>query len=304
MHRPALVLFTLMASMSAAWAAPNVVATIKPVHSIAAAIMQGVGEPSLLVDGANSPHSYSLKPSKARALQTADIVFWIGPQLEAFMSRPLASLNSTTRIVTLSGAPNVRLLPLREGGLFEPDADEDHAGHDDHGEYDMHIWLDPDNAKAMAAAMANALIARDGDHADAYRRNLAAFDTRIDAMDKGIVKQLADLPAKPIIVFHDGYHYFEHHYKLAVTGSISVSPETAPGAERIAEIHDKLKASGAACLFAEPQFPSPIVKVVAEGTPTRTGLLDPLGTEQADGPDLYPALMQDMAKAMADCLKS
>jgi zinc transport system substrate-binding protein len=303
------------------FAAPNVVTSIKPLNSIVAAIMQGAGTPELLVEGAGSPHSYSLKPSKAEALQKANVIFWIGPGLEAFLDKPLDALADKAKVVAMDHAKGVTLLPSREGGTFEPHMDHDdhneahndahganeHHHDDEHHEhdegFDMHIWLDPENAKAMAKTVADTLSQQDAANAALYAKNLTAFDARIDELDKQLTGELAPVRDKPFIVFHDGYQYFEHHYKVTVAGSITVSPETAPGAKRVSDIHAKVKELGATCIFAEPQFTPKLIAVVAEGTKARTGVLDPLGTDLKDGPDLYPSLMKNMADAISICLK-
>lgn len=306
--------FSITASLlaqNAALAAPKVVASVKPLNSIVAAIMQGAGQPELLVEGAGSPHSYSLKPSKAKALQRADVIFWIGPGLEAFLDKPLDALAGKATVVAMDHASGINLLPAREGGAFEAHEDhdehgaaaDDHDHHEHEGAFDMHLWLDPDNAKAMAKAVAETLSKQDSANAALYAKNLAAFDARIDTLDTQLAAELAPIQNKPFIVFHDAYQYFEHHYKVTVAGSITVSPETAPGAKRVADIHDKVKTLGATCIFAEPQFPPKLISVVAEGTNARTGVLDPLGTDLADGPDLYPTLLKNMASAITTCLK-
>lgn len=299
-------------AQNAALAAPKVVASVKPLNSIVAAIMQGAGQPELLVEGAGSPHSYSLKPSKAKALQGADVIFWIGPGLEAFLDKPLDALAGKATVVAMDHANGISLLPAREGGAFEAHEDhdehgaeaDDHDHHEHEGAFDMHLWLDPDNAKAMAKTVTETLSKQDSANAVLYAKNLAAFDARIDALDKQMAAELAPIQNKPFIVFHDAYQYFEHHYKVTVAGSITVSPETAPGAKRVSDIHDKVKALNATCIFAEPQFPPKLITVVAEGTNARMGVLDPLGADLADGPDLYPTLLKNMAKALTSCLKN
>lgn len=310
--------FSITASLlaqNAAVAAPKVVASVKPLNSIVAAIMQGAGQPELLVEGAGSPHNYSLKPSKAKALQKADVIFWVGPGLEAFLDKPLDALAGKATVVAMDKASGITLLPARAGGAFEEHDDGDHHDHDHHdsepghpeheeGTFDMHLWLDPDNAKVMAKTVADTLSKQDSANAALYAKNLAAFDARIDALDKQLATELAPVQNKPFIVFHDAYQYFEHHYKVTVAGSITVSPETAPGAKRVADIHDKIKSLSATCIFAEPQFPPKLITVVAEGTSARTGVLDPLGADLADGPDLYPTLLKNMASALTACLKN
>jgi len=290
--------------------APVVVTSIKPIHSLVSAIMQGVGEPKLIVDGAASPHTYNLKPSNARALQDAKVIFWVGPGLEAFLEKPLRALGRDASIAELDNAPGLVKLPFREGGAFEPhdDAPEhehDHAEADhDHDAFDTHLWLDPMNAKAMAAMITTTLVAADPANALTYQGNAKALNDRLDALDAEIKGIVAPVKGKPFIVFHDAYQYFEHRYGIRVAGSITVSPETIPGAERVSEIRHKVGELGATCVFAEPQFEPRLVNVVIEGTRAKSGVLDPEAATLKAGPDLYFTLMRGIADSMKDCLSS
>ena len=315
--------------------APNVVVSIKPIHSLVSAIMQGVGEPSLIVEGAASPHTYSLKPSNAAALQDADVIFWVGHGLEAFLEKPLESLGGKATVVELEDAPGLEKLPFREGGPFEAHTHEGEEGHDhaheghshdtdghdhakeaeghehgeeagheghEHGEVDMHLWLSPENARAIAAEAAKVLAEKDPANAEAYNRNLAGLNEKLAALDKELAETVAPIKDKPFIVFHDAYQYFEHHYGVLAAGSITVSPETLPGAERLTQIRDKVKTLGATCVFAEPQFEPKLVNVVIEGTPAKSGTLDPEAATLDPGPDLYFTLMKSIATSLRDCL--
>nr|WP_245414376.1 zinc ABC transporter substrate-binding protein [Mycoplana dimorpha] len=300
---------------------PNVVVSVKPIHSLVAFIMQGVGEPRLIVEGAASPHTYTLKPSNAAALQEADIVFWVGHGFETILERPLDALGSKAKIVALEDAPGLQKLKMREGGTFEPHqddhtteagangADDEHAhNHDGHaheeGGFDTHLWLDPANAKAMAAAIEETLSAQDPANAVTYEANLAALNANINALDREIRQTIAPVKDKPFVVFHDAYQYFEHRYGMRVIGSITVSPETMPGAARISEIRQKVTELGAACVFAEPQFEPKLVNVVLEGTSARAGALDPEGATLPEGPKLYLDLMRSLATSLRQCLSS
>lgn len=296
---------------------PNVVVSIKPIHSLVASIMQGVGEPALIVEGAASPHTYSMKPSNAAALEKANIVFWVGHGLEAFLEKPLESLGSKAKIVELDDAPGLEKLKFREGGAFEAhdDGDEHEAGaeghahgetghHHDEGEFDLHLWLDPANAKAMAAEIEKTLAAADPDNAAAYKANLDALNTRLAALDKSLAETVAPIKDKPFIVFHDAYQYFEHRYHVKVAGSITVSPETLPGAARLKQIHEKIVELGATCVFAEPQFEPKLVNVVLEGTSAKSGTLDPEAATLEAGPDLYFQLMDGIGTSLKTCLSN
>jgi zinc transport system substrate-binding protein len=305
----------LMAGASRAADTPVVVTSVKPIHSLVSAIMEGVGTPELIVDGAASPHTYNLKPSNARVLQDAKVIFWVGPGLEAFLEKPLESLGANATIAELENASGLVKLKFREGGAFEPhdDGDEAEASHDHdeqpdgdhghgHGEFDTHLWLDPMNAKAMAAEITTTLVAADPANALTYQANAKALDDKLDALDREIIGILAPVKNKPFIVFHDAYQYFEHRYAVRVAGSITVSPETIPGAERVSEIHKKVADLGATCVFAEPQFEPRLVDVVIEGTKAKAGVLDPEAATLPAGSDLYFTLMRGIATSMTDCL--
>lgn len=321
---PLMASVAIAATASGATAAPNVVVSIKPVHSLVAAIMQGVGEPQLIVDGVASPHTYNLRPSNARTLEKADLVFWVGPGLEAFLQKPLEALASKATVVELEDAKGLEKLPFREGGPFEAhdhgeeghgeheghaeeagahDHGNDH-GHDDHehGAYDTHLWLDPANAKAMAQEIETALITADAGNAAIYQANTKKLIDDIDALDTEIANTVKPVKDKPFIVFHDAYQYFEHRYGVKTAGSITVSPETLPGADRVSQMQEKVRQLGATCVFAEPQFEPKLISVITEGTAAKSATLDPEAATLEPGPDLYFKLMRGIAGSLKDCL--
>ncbi|MBB1250871.1 zinc ABC transporter substrate-binding protein [Rhizobium sp. G21] len=333
-------------SALAAQAAPKVVVTIKPIHSLAASLMKGVGEPELLVDGVASPHTYQMKPSDASRLQEADVIFWVGHDMEKFMEKPLEALGGKARILELDQVEGLLKLHTREGGAFEahdhgeeghehdkaghedgdhhhdadekPDAghDHDHAGethegHDhaaethehDHGEeVDLHLWLNTGNAKLMAAAMTKTLVLADPEHTQTYEKNLADLNASLDALSAEIKAEVAPVKDKPFIVFHDAYQYFEKEFGVKVAGSITVSPETMPGAARLKQIRAKVAELGSTCVFAEPQFEPKLVRVVLEGADAKSGVLDPEGGSYEKGEALYGDLMLGIARSLKDCL--
>ena len=290
----------------------RVVASIKPVHSLVSAVMAGVGEPRLLMRGKASPHPFTMRPSDAVALQEANVVFLIDEAMETTLARAIAALAGKARVVALADAKGLIRRPLREGGAFEADPDQDkddkdHAreeagGHHDHGEFDMHVWLDPVNAWTMGRAIADTLSQADPANAAKYRANARALLPRLDALTAQISAAVAPVRGKPFVVFPDGYRYFEDRFGLNAVGSMVVSPERSPGAKRLRQLRAKIRALGVACVFAEPQFDKRIVNVVVEGTRVRPGAVDPLGAAIEDGPELYFNLLRNMAAAFRDCL--
>ena len=323
MKRAATLLLPLMLACPVpALAAPQVVATIKPIHSLVAQVMAGIGEPTLLVKGGASPHTYSLRPSDAAALEAADLVFWTGHGMEVFLGEALGTLGGKATVVELSESPGLVTLPVREGGAFEPHdhgakahAGEEHeAGHADHAQdeaghdhaaeaaVDMHFWLDPANAAVLVKAIADWLADADPDNAAAYAANAAEVEGELAELTAELEATLAPAKGKPFIVFHDAYQYFEKRFGLSMAGSITVSPEAMPGAQRIAELKARVAELGATCIFAEPQFEPAIISAITEGTAAKTGVLDPEAGDLPEGPGLYAELLRGLAKSLAGCL--
>ena len=275
---------------------PRVVASIMPVHSLAAGVMEGVGAPTLLVKGAATPHTFALRPSGARALRRAEVVFWVGAQLEIFLVKPLAALARNARVVRLSGAEGLTLYPARAGGGAAPGGGAGPTG------TDTHIWLSPANARAMARAMARALGATDPANAGKYRENRMRLEGRLAGLDQELKARLGPVRAAPYIVLHDAFQYFEKHYGLRFAGAIAAAPGRRPGARRLYAIRKRIVDVGARCVFGEPQFQADLVAAAAGGTPARTAVLDPLGAALPPGGDAYFALMRALAESFRGCL--
>ncbi len=256
-----------------------------------------------------------MKPSDAAALAKANVVFWTGHDMEKFMEKPLSSLSGKATAVALLETPAIATLKPREGGTFEPhehegEAHADHAAHEkaaadhhdhDEEETDPHFWLD----RKMPAPPSRWLPPHSRPrpaHATVYSENAARTDTDLATLEANIATELAPYKSKPFIVFHDAYQYFEKRFGLNATGSVTVSPEVQPGAARIAEIEKKIKTLGAVCIFSEPQFEPKLMDTIAASTKTFRGELDPEGASLAEGPDLYPQLLQALADNLKACL--
>ncbi len=304
--RRVLLALILLLTFPAAADTPAVVVTVKPVHALIAGVMQGVAEPELLIDGAVSPHTYALKPSDARQLAKARVVFVVGARLEGFLDNVLENLASGTRVVEMAGLPGIRTLPVRQGGLWEA---EEHL-HDEHahGEQgdeedirdaiDPHLWLDPANARLLVEAAAEALAEADADHAATYRRNASAVAAELDALDAELRQVLLPVRGVPYLVFHDGYHYFEERYGLSPAGSVTLSPERPPGPRRIAAIRARIVDGDIRCLFREPQFSPKLVDMLSADTSVAIGVLDAYGSDIPAGPGAYAAMMRGLADSL------
>lgn len=274
-------------------AAPRVVASIQPIHSLVAGVMDGVAPPVLLIRGGASPHMYALRPSQARLLQEADLVFWIGEGLETFLVKPLSRLREGRRAIALSRAPGIRLR-----GVAGPA----HVGEHGEAHIDMHIWLDPSNAVAMVDAIAAALVRADPPHAESYRANAQTMRSRLQALDAALSRRLAPVRSMAFITYHDAYGYFTDRYGLNALKPIAVSPEHRPGVARLRRLRRLIESHDVRCVFTEPQYEPAIVRALVRGTDARIATLDPLGAEIPPGREAYFTLMENLAGALADCL--
>lgn len=276
---------------------PQVVVSIKPLHSLVSAVMGDLGRPGLILKQAGSEHGYALKPSDAKILSTADIIFIANPNMELFLSRPIENLGVKEHMIALSSAPGIELLPIREGGLFEGDGDV----HNSSGN-DFHFWLDPENARKVVTYIADILAKKDPDHAANYRDNAAAYNKMLAELEQNIRQSIASVSDENFIVFHDAYQYFEHRFGLHAVGSVAIDPERQPGAKRLSAIRNTIRNEHIVCVFAEPQFPNKLVDIVVENTSARVGMLDPLGQSLTEGATLYPELIKNLRNNLVSCL--
>ena len=327
----AVSLLVFVAPFASAHGDAPVVVSIKPIHSLVAGAMEGVGSPTLIVKGASSPHTFSLTPSQAKNLYNARLVFWVGHELEAFLEKPLSTLSANAKQVELLEVPGLTKHHFREGGAFEEHAHEeehehknehkheqntagkkdehgahDHGSHEKHHdeEVDPHFWLDPENAKIIVHYVAHILSEYDPKNAALYEGNEQRLNAKLDALIGEVQNTLAPIKGKEFIVFHDAYQYFENRFDIVASGSITINPDLPPSVGRIQEIRNKIKELGAICVFSEPQFEPKIIRTVMEGTSAKTGVLDPLGASMTDGSELYFELIRGMAHSLKDCLSS
>ena len=285
-----------------------VVASIKPLGFIASAIADGVTDTQVLLPDGASEHDYSLRPSDVKRLQNADLVVWIGPDMEAFMTK---SVQGTAEAKKVTIADLAKVKPLLQKGS-DDDGDEHDHDHDDgensdhhhhHGDYNMHLWLSPEIAQASAVAIHEKLVELMPQSRAKLDANLKDFEAQLASTETQVGNELAPLKGKGYFVFHDAYGYFEKQFGLTPLGHFTVNPEIQPGAQRLHEIRTQLVEQKATCVFAEPQFRPAVVEAVARGTSVRMGTLDPLGTSIKLGKESYSQFLTQLANQYASCLK-
>jgi zinc transport system substrate-binding protein len=270
--------------------------------------MGTTGTPNLLVVGAASPHTFAMKPSDAKKIAGAQIVFRMSEAVEPFTAKMSAQLPKSAVLVTLATAPGIPQLPRRTGGPFDaPSHSGGHKGHahNDHdhkGGNDGHVWLDPANGALMLDAIATALAAKTPENTVTYRANAAAAKSRLETIAKEIAAELAPIAGKPFVIFHDATQYFEKRFGLTVTGSITTDPDVPASGKRLSALRAKIASSGATCVFSEPNFEAKVVASIIEGSKARTAVLDPEGSLLQPGPELYENLLRGLAKSIRGCL--
>ncbi|AIA48398.1 high-affinity zinc transporter periplasmic component [Serratia sp. FS14] len=289
-------------------ASAAVVTSIRPLGFIAAAIADGVTPTEVLLPDGASPHDFALRPSDIQRLRSADLVLWVGPDMEAFLTKALVPI-SATRKLAISELPAVKPLLMKgeedddheHAGEAHNHADDDHGHH--HGEYNMHVWLSPEIAKVTAIAIHDRLLELMPQNKDKLDANLRQFENLLTQTDKNVGNMLTPVQGKGYFVFHDAYGYFEKHYGLSPLGHFTVNPEIQPGAQRLHQIRTQLVEQKAVCVFAEPQFRPAVINAVAKGTKVRSGTLDPLGTGIALEKDSYGKFLTQLSNQYVSCLK-
>ena len=254
-------------------------------------------------------------------IENADLIIWVGEDLEAFLEKPLDSIAKKATKIELMDLKGIKKLKFREKNIFEghddhghkkdkhddhghkehghkEDKHDDHEGHA-HGEHDPHIWLDPMNAKVIIKEITNQLVKLDSANSAKYKANSREAISDIDALTKSIKKDLNK--NSRVVVFHDAYQYFENRFGIKVLGALTVNTDVLPGAEQLAEIREVIEHEKVNCIFSEPQFNPSIIKTIAKDTNIKTGVLDPLGATLDKGKGMYSELLKSMSSSFKGC---
>ena len=320
----------------------GVITTIQPINSLVSAVIGDTGKTISLIPAYISPHEYKLKPSDAKKMQEANIIFFVSNHLESSVTKVFKNLPKNIKIINLLEETGIEHLAIRDNEAWER---HDHHGHDDHDDHDkhgkkhddhddhdkhakkhddhddhdkhgkkhddhddheskddVHIWLSPDNAIKIVEKVNKELTLLFPDNASKYSENSNKMIDKIQKLKNELAKDLAPIKGKPYVVFHDAYQYFEKTFDLNAVGSVALEGDIASSPKQISFIKDKIKKLNASCVFQEPQFDSKLVKIVVEGTNAQIGTLDPLGVNISGKENFYIQLLKNMAKSLKECL--
>ncbi|QYN42824.1 zinc ABC transporter substrate-binding protein ZnuA [Gilliamella sp. ESL0443] len=276
----------------------NVISSVRPIGFITEAITSGVTNTDILLPDGASPHTYSLKPSDLAKIKNADLIIWIGEDMEVFMPTVLKNVDEHKQI-ELMDVPEIKSL-LRTNHHDEeiPHDDNDHH----HGEYDEHIWLSPKIAKIIAKSIHDKLIELYPNKVQLLDANLNEFITNLSETEQNIAKKLISVQNRGYFVFHDAYGYFESQFGLKNLGSFTINPAVQPGVQTVYAIQKKLAEHQAVCVFREPQFSPAVIKKLVNGTNVKIGELNPLGTGIIVEKGAYSHFLLTLTQELLDCL--
>ena len=288
--------------ISSAQAEVRVLTSIKPLQLIAAAVQDGIAVPEVLLPPGASPHNYALRPSDVRKVQSVDLLYWIGPDMEGFLPRVLKG--RTQPVLAVQDLPGLRLRHFAEDEHSHAEEADEHDHDHRPGSLDAHLWLSPVNARVIADRMAADLSAIDPANAARYQSNAKAFDQRLDALDARLKARLAPIAGKPYFVFHEAFDYFEDAYGLKHAGVFSVAAEVQPGAQHVAAMRKRLQEVGKTCVFSEPPLRPRLAETLVAGLPVKLAELDALGGYTPATAQGYEQLLEKLGNDLAGCLES
>jgi len=273
--------------------APDILVTLKPIHSLVSNLTNGITQPKLLIKGFQSPHNYTMRPSDRRLIKQADIIIFTGPTIEGFMPDIVNSLNNK-HIIDLSQIPGLHTLPTRL--MLQ-------TGHK-HGntEYDGHIWLSIQNAKHIIEYLYTQFITHDPEHKNQYTANKNRTISRLNNLNKKIHEQMKQVSDKAFLMFHDAFQYFENEQGLKKAFFVTSTPDHKIGIRQIKNLRLKIQEQQISCVFYEPPQIPRILHTITEDRTIKVLALEPLGTNFMAGEDLYFKLLTNISKQLYSCL--
>ncbi|PVA06845.1 zinc ABC transporter substrate-binding protein [Thalassorhabdomicrobium marinisediminis] len=285
----------------------RIVTDIAPVHSLISQIAGDAAEVELLVDGASSAHHFQFTFRQAEALQTADLIIWMGPALTPWLDDALTSLAPEAAQLTLLEAPGWTPLTVQDRTAEADHADDhdhshDHAHNHEAGQIDPHAWLDPQIAAHWVQHVQDALVTADPDNAERYAQNAETTRAKLEALDTRIAAQLAVLPDRAFVVPHDAFQYFGARYDRPAAGVVTLVDDQPPTPDRLAALQNRVRSGSIACVLTDIAASDRWTALLTEGTDVRTATVDPLGRTLDPGPDHYENTLTALADAYSSCI--
>ena len=291
--------FLLSLNNVGAKSTPNVVVSIKPIHSIVSSLMEDVSKPQLLLESSDSAHTFHLKPSQLSLLSNADLVITIGDSFETGLKKTLRNINDKSR-VTVSEINDINLYDFRN---IDIDENTDHEEHEEHTGLDLHLWLDILNMQKTAQYISEKLIIIDPNNSNIYEANLIKIHSKLNKLKLELQQQLTPFSSENFAIFADTLQYFEKSFKFQKPVIITPYHGARLSIHRTLEARKKMKELKIKCLLYGPENTPKKVNVLSEGLPIKAVRIDILGAKLNAGSDQYFNLMKGISSQLVTCLE-
>jgi len=299
--------FLLSLNNVGAQSIPNVVVSIKPIHSIVSALMEGTSRPQLLLESSDSAHTFHLKPSQLSLLSNADLVITIGDSFETGLKKTLGNIKDSSRVI-VSEINDLNLYDFRNVDIDEINKDEkdkhtDHEEHEEHAGLDLHLWLDIVNMQKTAQYISEKLIIIDPNNSNVYEANLIKIHSRLNKLKLELQQQLAPVKSEKFAIFSDTLQYFEKSFEFQKPVIITPYHGARLSIHRTLEARKKMKDLKIKCLLYGPENTSKKMDVLSEGLPIKALRIDILGAKLNAGSEQYFNLMKGLSSQLVKCLE-
>ncbi|MBV2091787.1 MAG: SCO family protein [Candidatus Thiodiazotropha sp. (ex Ctena orbiculata)] len=281
-------LWPLMGNGAEAEDAFRVVVTVKPLHSILSGLMLGAGEPELLIDDSSLPHQFTPSSEQWQSMQQADLLFWIGPELESSLAESIGQLGNNTEVIELLSHSGLKVLPSRH----------------QQQQRDPHFWLDNRNLMIMLDDLTLLLQQIDTKRTHLYERNRQTVLGRLARIDREYEYGYRGMKAGLGIQYHDTLQYFEQAYALKVLDHLSGLPTQQVDARGLLRVRERITSGEAVCLLSERGFPTQHLALLTQESDVNHGVLNSFGIGLSPGPDLYFELMAHNTDEIKRCLNA
>lgn len=269
---------------SAAQAEVSIVTSIEPLALIGKAIVGDHGSVNGLVDPRQSPHEYSMRPSDRIAIQQANMLVWVDPTFELYLTDIFNAQSQRKKLITFSRLQNIVL-------AYEPS-----------GELDPHMWLNTRNAAILADAIAAAAGELDHEYAAYFQEKLARFTESLLAVERDIVSGFAGNNRNAYAVYHSAYRYFEDQFGLQHSFALLRNPELQPNVQKIMQVRNSAQEHKPKCLLTEFDSNPAVIETMLGGVTMEMPVIDTLGYSVIPDANGYATLLSNLAQQFKQCL--
>lgn len=278
----------------------RVLTSFYPMYDFACKIGGDCIDVTNMVPSGTEPHDWEPSTNDLKNLEKADVFIYNGADMEPWADDLLVSRSDTLRVVEAS--ENVELRTT--DGEHEHTHEHEDADHH-HGDFDPHVWLDPENAKIEMEAIRDALCAADPENSTVFQSNYEKYAAELDALDAEFREKLAPLPNRTIVVAHEAFGYLCDAYGLTQVGIEGLSPDSEPDPGRMAEVIDFVREHSISTIFFEELVSPKVAEAIASETGAQAKMLSPLeglSDEQAAAGADYFSVMHDNLAALMEAL--